>query len=316
VAALSLSVLGCASTNLTKDDPSSGHASGDGDGMQADAGKKPGKGGDGDQTPGDGDGDQPNPGQDGGPVSPGDGDGTSPGDGDSGGGVNGDGDGDAVSQDAGAPPNANWENAGNSACGKVPESGSTALIDNVEDGNDVIAGNDYRHGYWYSDHDAADTTGNVIDPVGVADGANGTAKSIHITGKSTSAAEYAPSIGLSFDAKGDLNCPYDASAYTGVSFYVRATTITTFDLVVPTEATSDKTEGGTCTTDCDGHYFKGSIPVSSSWKKVTVLWSELAQPADWGSQVDFNAKRIAGLSWVTPLNSSFDLLVDEVEFVK
>jgi hypothetical protein len=231
-----------------------------------------------------------------------------------------DGDADADDSDDGDPPigDPDWEPAGNTACGTVPPSGDTASIESVEDGNAQITLADDRLGYWFSYRDEADTTGAVDAPAAVDDGANGTMKALKVGGKSAMSAAFGPGFGFSVYSVGGgesaLNCPYDASAYAGVSFYIRGTGVTSVQLAVLSEKTVTRAEGGTCMSNCDDHFGK-AIAVTSSWAKVTVKWSELAQ-AGWGTATTFEPSRIAGFAWTVEPGKTFDLRVDEVEFTR
>jgi hypothetical protein len=234
------------------------------------------------------------------------------GDSDSGDGDSGDGD-TAGDGDTVTPDNPDWEPAGNSACGKVPVSGSTALIDGLEENNDAITVVDHRNGYWYSYKDDADSTSTVIEPAIQSGGANNTARSIHITGKSAAGAEFGPGFGFDLHSVGDdLTCPYDGSEYGGVRFYIRATGATTIDVAIPTQDTIAKADGGTCTSGCDNHFFK-QVEVTASFQAVTIKWTELAQAEDGAD--DFDPSRITGIAWMTPVGVTFDLVIDEVSFV-
>jgi hypothetical protein len=97
-----------------------------------------------------------------------------------------------------------------------------------------------------------------------------------------------------------------------VSFYIRATGATTIDVAVPTEDTVAKAEGGTCTKECDNHFFK-QVTVGTSFKQVTLHWSDLAQ--DEGGTADFDPSRITGLAWMAPVGVTVDVAVDEITFV-
>lgn len=214
------------------------------------------------------------------------------------------------------PDDPSWEEAGNSACGRVPVSGSTALIDDVEDGNDALPAMDNRIGYWFSYRDETDTTGSITEPKPANDGADDSMRSMQVTGKSKVDALYGPGFGFNVRTVGAtadaLSCPYDASAYTGVTLWVRGTGASTIDLTVPTETTLNMAEGGTCAAECDDHFFK-SIPVSSSWTQVTVKFSELKQ-GGWGKAVTFDAARITGLSFGVAAGATFDVSVDQIAF--
>lgn len=280
--------------------------SGDGDGSgndSTDAGNGHGDGASIDAGGGEGGDDEPTNGND----NPGD-DGSL--DGTDGSGDDGSGGGDGNDESS-------WEPAGNAACGRVPPSGSVAVIDDLEDGNAQIRRADNRLGYWYSYRDEADASGMIDTPIVSDGGANDSLKAIKVAGKSAASATYGPGFGFGFYTVGTganaLDCPYDASAYGGISFWIRGTGVTTLRVVIPSESTLEKTSGGTCATNCGDHFGK-AVSVSNVWQKITLKWSELAQEG-WGAPATFTPSRVSGVLWSVAPGATFELRVDDIEFI-
>ena len=126
----------------------------------------------------------------------------------------------------------------------------------------------------------------------------------------------------------------DASAYQGISFWVKGTAPTNSGtMTLASEATSapnkdDPAGGGTCTS---GTCAAPSIefPVSSTWTQVLVKWDALKPGTANGSTVTTTGKDITGLSWgvslayasaggdaaYTPVAASYDLEVDDIQLI-
>ncbi|HEX7597493.1 MAG TPA: hypothetical protein VF518_04710, partial [Polyangia bacterium] len=126
----------------------------------------------------------------------------------------------------------------------------------------------------------------------------------------------------------------DASAYQGVSFWVKGTVPNgSGTLIVATEATSppdkdDSAGGGTCTSGtCAGPSI--DFPVTTSWTQVLVKWDGLKLGTANGTTVTTSAKEVIGLSWTAgakytsaggdagwlPSPGSYDLTIDNVQFM-
>jgi hypothetical protein len=125
----------------------------------------------------------------------------------------------------------------------------------------------------------------------------------------------------------------DASAYQGVSFWAKGTVPNDKGtMTIATEATTapDTTGfgGGTCTS---GTCAPPSIefPVTSTWSQVLVKWDSLKAGTGNGASVPTTAKDITGMSWnlnvnwasaggdagYVPVESSYDLTIDDVQFI-
>jgi hypothetical protein len=130
----------------------------------------------------------------------------------------------------------------------------------------------------------------------------------------------------------------DASAYKGISFWVKGTTPKgTGTLTLAMEATSppdekDAAGGGTCTLakkdDCKGPSV--DFDVTSSWTRVIATWDQFAAGAGTAGAVTADGKSIIGLSWgaiakyepsasdpktYVPVAGSYNLSLDKVEFI-
>jgi hypothetical protein len=106
----------------------------------------------------------------------------------------------------------------------------------------------------------------------------------------------------------------DATAYKGISFWVRGSSGTgMFSFTVSMESTQlpDATNpagGGTCpgTTDTCKDPIKSNIPITSDWTQVQILWSDFTTGMSGTTSVVPNGDNIAGMAWTVPLQFHLD----------
>jgi hypothetical protein len=188
-------------------------------------------------------------------------------------------------------------------------------IDTFEDGDTRIQVVDERDGDWYA------LPAGVATPISVqatSGGAPGSTKALHITGGVLD--PQWPTYGV------PLGICYDASAFDGISFWIKGDASGKNDTVkfsVSTPPTTEKNAGGSCPDGDKGCYnhFSALITLSSSWTKYSFKWSQLAQ-ADWGA-LGVNGmapagyqiqKQILGVNFSPNENKkAYDFWVDDVE---
>ena len=101
----------------------------------------------------------------------------------------------------------------------------------------------------------------------------------------------------------------DATAYKGISFWVRGVSGTgTFSFSVSMDSTllpdaTNAAGGGTCpgTTDTCVGPSKANIPLTTDWTQVQIMWSDFASGMSGTTSVVANGDNIAGLGWTVPL---------------
>jgi hypothetical protein len=106
----------------------------------------------------------------------------------------------------------------------------------------------------------------------------------------------------------------DATAYKGISFWVRGSSGTgMFSFSVSMESTqlpdaSNPAGGGTCpgTTDTCKDPIKSNIPITSDWTQVQILWSDFTAGISGTASVVPNGDNIAGMAWTVPLQFHLD----------
>ncbi len=210
-----------------------------------------------------------------------------------------------------------------SKCGSGPfpvSDGSALPIDDFEDGNIDLPKTDSRSSKWFFQTDGSTTGTSTPLPASllpVDGGANSSGKAFHLEGDQFTTWGVVLGTGLN-DAMGGLNCPYDASAYGGISFYAKGSGQIRF--AVAESAIYPTSLGGTCVSptpndaDCFNAHGK-LITLAAEWTKVEVPWTDLAQ-GNWGVKAAFDPKTIMLIEFAaTNEQQPFDFWVDEIEFL-
>lgn len=201
-----------------------------------------------------------------------------------------------------------------SACQNVPK-GKVALLDDFEDGDSAAFSEPGREGFWVMLHDE---TAGMVDPSGVLvpekGGAGGTKLAAHVkaAGYSGWGASFATTLSYLSDG---VRCPYNASGFAGLRFYMRGSGRTRITLA--TLATQDKEYGGACDPDkgmiCyDGHgTYAGLTP---EWTLYELPWS-IFQQSGWGTPAELRADQILVVQFTFDSGDlPVDLWLDEVSF--
>jgi endoglucanase len=215
-----------------------------------------------------------------------------------------------------ASPAGGGASGGGTGAGKACPADYT--IDDMEDHqkNQIIVQNG-RNGYWYT---FLDKLGTMITPpaghtfIMSPGGVNGSTTAAHMMGKTSSNGDplYA-GMGFSFtNPKGQ----YDASAYTGVSFFAKAGpgSVKSVRLKVPDVNTDP--DGKVC-TECFND-FGTDLSLTDQWAKYTVPFSQMSQMDGWGSpsKPAIEKSKLYGMQFqVNQPGSTFDIWVDDVEFI-
>jgi len=190
-------------------------------------------------------------------------------------------------------------------------------IDDMESGapNQIIVQGG-RRGYWYT---FVDSQGSTISPpakqkfIMSAGGHNNSAFAARFLGKISATGDpvYA-GMGFSFtNPKG----PYDASAYTGVSFWAKLGpgSQKTVRLKVPDVNTDP--DGHVC-TECFND-FGADLNITETWTKYTIPFAKMSQMEGWGAPLkpSIDKSKLFGMQWqFNNPGQSYDLWVDEVSF--
>jgi endoglucanase len=197
--------------------------------------------------------------------------------------------------------------------------GDDPLVDDGEDGNNASAPSGGRGGYWYTFKDAGAT---VVDPQAgaygggaytMSEGGHGSSWAARFHGKIGTGAVVYAGLGVNFvDPKGQ----YDASKYSGVSFWARRAENSTgkVRLKVP-DVNTDK-EAGVC-TECFND-FGADFTFTTEWKQYVVPFKAMRQLAGWGAprKPHIAADKVYGLQWQVQVPSAnYDIYIDDVKFI-
>jgi hypothetical protein len=191
--------------------------------------------------------------------------------------------------------------------------GNTPLIDNLEDGDAAIMPVDSRVGFWLTKNDSTPTA-QQNPPIGAfapttlsAHGGNYSAR----TWGSGFASWALLRAQLQISEAGE--CQYDASRYTGISFWARSGSNfgTPIGVSVATSATVATDKGGSCQLDCFDYHFFTIVP-TTSWMHYQAPWTALKQKG-WGTPAGFNSTKIMYVEFAFT-DTAFDFYVDDLSF--
>ncbi len=193
--------------------------------------------------------------------------------------------------------------------------GQVAQLDDFEDGNSVAMAETGREGYWYTVHDT--TTGSIVPDsqfTAVPGGANGTQLAAHVQASGYSDWGALFDLELTYLSEG-VHCPYNATNFAGLRFYLRGTGRIRVALVIP--ATQDKEYGGSCDPAagmvCYDNYTI-SLLLSDQWTLYELPWSTFKQRG-FGAPVSFDPGALMHIQFAfdTP-DLPVDFWLDEVSF--
>jgi hypothetical protein len=195
--------------------------------------------------------------------------------------------------------------------GTPPSAGSTTSIDDLEDGNADIPNVDGRRGAWYTVNDGTAGTQNPAPNstfVPTSGGALGSKYSARTWGNGFTS--WGAAMGVPLNAAGQSQCPYDASRYSGITFYSKGSGTVTVS--IGSSATVPVARGGTCTSGCLD-YYATKVVLGSNWTQQHIRWADLKQ-AGWGTPVSFSAAEIIFIEFEFGVGVNFDLYVDDLAF--
>jgi endoglucanase len=183
-------------------------------------------------------------------------------------------------------------------------SGAPVLIDDLEDGDTQIVASDGRQGAWFAFDDGS--AGTRTEPTVKPDGAQGSPSALCIAGEGFTT--WGGGLAL------DLNNPlaqralYDASAYTGISFWARGAG--TFR-AMGVDKYSDP-----AASLCSGCYdhFQAPFTATDAWQHYSFSWPQLKQQGFGDMQPNVCASELLALQFQWPANAGFELCLDDVAF--
>jgi endoglucanase len=194
-----------------------------------------------------------------------------------------------------------------------------ALIEDAENGGNQIVVHDGRNGFVYTfvDQDSDLTGGATLAgyrPSPILGGANGSRCAWNMRGKLSDGRLAFVGLGMNML---DRKRAYDASGFTGVSFFARRG---------PGSSAVVRVHLTDWNTDPDGHLcrqcyndFGANIVVTEAWTKYTLPFETLAQLPGWGDPRPprLDAARLFGIQFrVMQRGEPFDIWIDDVAFIE
>ncbi|MGK3992275.1 hypothetical protein [Sorangium sp. So ce1024] len=206
--------------------------------------------------------------------------------------------------------------AGGSGAGTEPPA-CTALLDDLEDGDGAIIRCKDRIGSWYTYNDG--TRGGTQTPlpgrpfVPVSPGYGPSEHAAHVAGSGF----VSRGAGMGFDlnfAPGGAKLTYDASGYSGLTFWAKAAAPTHIYVNFP-DRNTDR-EGGVCEGSGCGDHFGEGIDITTEWAQYTVMFDILSTDG-WGvpAPAAYDPAHAYSVEFHTSKSTVFDFLVDDIAFV-
>lgn len=184
-------------------------------------------------------------------------------------------------------------------------SGPVSLIDDLEDGDTQISTAQGRSGAWSTFDDG--TQGMHSEPELSKGGAQGSKHALCIHGGGYS--DWGGAMTLNLNAPMSPRSIYDASAYTGISFWARGSATQFRALVV--DRYSDP-----ALMLCSGCYdhFQAPFTPTDEWQQYRFSWKELKQQGFGDMQPNICPASLLALNFEWPENADFELCLDDVAF--
>ncbi|HET9930585.1 MAG TPA: glycoside hydrolase family 9 protein [Polyangiaceae bacterium] len=185
-------------------------------------------------------------------------------------------------------------------------SGALSIIDDLEDGDTRATAKRGRSGAWFSydDGSAGTRTQAEIKSAGRA----GSKNAICISGQGFTG--WGGGMGVSLAGEGSSRMLYDASPYTGVSFWARGSGMFRAMLV---DKYSDP--AASLCTSCYDH-FQAPFTPGSEWKQYTFSWKDLKQLGFGEMKPNVCAAGLYALQFQWSGSQPFELCLDDVAFTQ
>jgi Carbohydrate binding domain (family 11) len=220
--------------------------------------------------------------------------------------------GSSMPSDGGADPQA----GGPDQTGGTTSVLNPNLIDDFEDGDELILEQQGRKGSWFISNDGTGPqtpdAGAQVLPSAFMLVRSGSTRGLHTSGGPFET--WGAIVGTTLASIGDEPAPYDLSMFQGIRLWVRSSSMSPaaakeVRLDLPTPAT---TKGGACMS-C-GDHFGIRVPLTAKWTQIEVPFANLKQTG-FGRPllVRPDLKAVTSLQFQFPENVSFDLWLDDVE---
>ncbi len=186
-------------------------------------------------------------------------------------------------------------------------SGPPSLIDDLEDGDLQIIETEGRRGSWLEfDDGTGEHSGALVE----SPGRDGTGLALHISGSDFTS--WGGGVALRLNEQDGTLSAYDASRYTGITFWARMgeESGSRFFVMVPDRNTQP--EGGVCSSCYD--HFHAQLSITSEWRQYTLSWNELQQQGFGDEETNINRSQLYAIQFQWDDGQTFDLWLDDVAF--
>jgi hypothetical protein len=183
-----------------------------------------------------------------------------------------------------------------------------ALVDDMEDGDELICASPARQGHWYTFSDDPKSAYEFREDA-IAEGREASRRAAHLVGAGLIG--WGAGIGMTVSTPG-LDT-YDASAAGGIHFWMRGSApFVRVQFRLP-ETTPTAYSPGTCVDawNCDNHFYFGVTSQSDDWTEYRVPFSAVRQAA--GGTATWNPARLIAIEF-SVVSQDFDVWIDDVSF--
>ncbi len=200
------------------------------------------------------------------------------------------------------------------------------VIDTFDDSTNALPGNAGRRGSWYPFGDTSSS--NQSFSIEFIPGGRGSANvyAAHTTGSGYT--QWGAGIGVDFNAVGQAKYPYDASAYSGVTFWARTATSDTtgraLKVLFPDGNSVYNSAGGlthcqdiptvgATSNNCDKNLY-ATVTLAPEWKKFTVNFATDLE-SDGGYTTELALDQLVSIQFRTATGATFDYWIDDIVFI-
>lgn len=198
----------------------------------------------------------------------------------------------------------------------------TLLIDDMEDGDSLLATVGIRNGGWWISSDGTSTTTPPAEQAPPAErilgGRCGSEYAMRVSGSGFS--EWGAVMSATFRFTDEAQ-PFDASAYRGISFWARVGEDNESTVRAQVQDSSTHILAGVCNPEsgtpdeCYNGFGMQLDEIGTEWKKFTLQFDALAQRDGWGYRAEAtDPTALYDLEWNLDPDREFDFWVDDIWF--
>ena len=193
------------------------------------------------------------------------------------------------------------------------------LIDDMEDNNDAILTAEGRQGFWFTFNDQTAGAKQSPPSTGFTMSALSTPRETSTFAARTSGSGFTAwgaGMGLNLNSMGTTKSAYDASGYTGLTFWAMAAAGSATTVRVSVADADTSPEGGVCMGDKCNDHFGAPIELGATWKQYALKFSELKQEGFGQPFPGLKAAALYAISFSVGANTTFDVYIDDIAFTK